>query len=127
MTLPRRLDMSGAVVIALLAASLAGMSARQATSGAVSIDDDELGVVVSGPRGPEAGVWVIAATRDLPTSFRPIVVTDAPPTPPVRRFTGRTAKGRRARWSSSSSGRIRSRSEADGRSIGAVSILQDEA
>jgi hypothetical protein len=32
--------------------------------------------VVSGPRGPEAGVWVIAETTDLPTPLRKIVVTD---------------------------------------------------
>ena len=29
-----------------------------------------------GPKGPEAGVWVIAETTDLPTSFVRIVVTD---------------------------------------------------
>jgi hypothetical protein len=32
--------------------------------------------VVQGDAGPEAGVWVIAETRDLPTSFIKIVVTD---------------------------------------------------
>jgi hypothetical protein len=32
--------------------------------------------VVSGPNGPEAGVWVIAETTDLPTKFAKIVVTD---------------------------------------------------
>ena len=32
--------------------------------------------VVKGPRGPEAGVWVIAETTDLPTRFARIVVTD---------------------------------------------------
>ena len=31
---------------------------------------------VSGPKGPEAGVWVIAETTDLPTRFARIVVTD---------------------------------------------------
>ncbi|WP_050986430.1 carboxypeptidase-like regulatory domain-containing protein [Rhizorhabdus wittichii] len=31
---------------------------------------------VTGPRGPEAGIWVIAETRDLPTRFIKIVVTD---------------------------------------------------
>jgi len=31
---------------------------------------------VTGPRGPEAGVWVIAETTDLPTKFVRIVVTD---------------------------------------------------
>jgi hypothetical protein len=31
---------------------------------------------VTGPVGPEAGVWVIAETADLPTAFARIVVTD---------------------------------------------------
>ncbi len=29
-----------------------------------------------GPSGPEAGVWVIAETTELPTKFAKIVVTD---------------------------------------------------
>jgi hypothetical protein len=33
---------------------------------AVAIDNDDIGGVVTGPKGPEAGVWVIAETRDLP-------------------------------------------------------------
>jgi hypothetical protein len=32
--------------------------------------------VVQGEKGPEAGVWVIAETKDLPTNFIKIVVTD---------------------------------------------------
>src|SRR5580704_10961127 len=32
--------------------------------------------VVQGTQGPEAGVWVIAETKDLPTNFIKIVVTD---------------------------------------------------
>jgi hypothetical protein len=32
--------------------------------------------VVTSSKGPEAGVWVIAETTDLPTKFRKIVVTD---------------------------------------------------
>src|ERR1700684_963740 len=31
---------------------------------------------VQGPKGPEAGVWVIAETKDLLTGFIKIVVTD---------------------------------------------------
>ena len=31
---------------------------------------------MTGPKGPEAGVWVIAETTDLPTKFAKIVVTD---------------------------------------------------
>ena len=31
---------------------------------------------MTSPKGPEAGVWVIAETSDLPTKFRRIVITD---------------------------------------------------
>src|SRR5437762_3411 len=43
---------------------------------AVQIDRDDIGGVVTGANGPEAGVWVIAETTDLPTTFAKIVVTD---------------------------------------------------
>ena len=43
---------------------------------AVAIDNDDIGGVVRGPKGPEAGVWVIAETTELPTKFARIVVTD---------------------------------------------------
>jgi len=63
---------------ASLLASLAVVSARQAGGGApgVSIDNDDVGGVVTGPSGPEAGVWVIAETRSLPTRLVKTVVTD---------------------------------------------------
>ncbi len=48
-------------------------SAQPAT---VAIDNDDIGGVVSGPNGPEAGVWVIAETTDLPTRYTKSVVTD---------------------------------------------------
>jgi hypothetical protein len=44
---------------------------------AVAVDADDLGGVVSSSKGPEAGVWVIAETNDLPTKFAKIVVTDS--------------------------------------------------
>jgi hypothetical protein len=43
---------------------------------AVRVDPDDIAGVVTGPSGPEAGVWVIAETTDLPTKFVRIVVTD---------------------------------------------------
>ncbi len=49
-------------------------SAQQAAP--VAIDNDDIGGVVTGPNGPEAGVWVIAETTDLPTRYIKIVVTD---------------------------------------------------
>jgi hypothetical protein len=44
--------------------------------GGIAIDADDVAGVVTGPGGPEAGVWVIAETSDLPTKFARIVVTD---------------------------------------------------
>jgi hypothetical protein len=52
------------------------MRGVQPASASVPIDTDDIGGIVSGPRGPEAGLWVIAETRDLPTTFARIVVTD---------------------------------------------------
>ena len=43
---------------------------------AVRIDNDDIGGVVTSQKGPEAGVWVIAETTDLPTKYVKIVVTD---------------------------------------------------
>ena len=42
----------------------------------VSIGATDIGGVVQGPNGPEAGVWVIAETTDLPTKMSKTVVTD---------------------------------------------------
>ena len=42
----------------------------------IPIDADDIAGVVTGASGPEAGVWVIAETADLPTKFVRIVVTD---------------------------------------------------
>jgi hypothetical protein len=35
----------------------------------VAIDPDDIGGTVTSAKGPEAGVWVIAETTDLPTKF----------------------------------------------------------
>ncbi len=51
-------------------------SAAQGPAGDVAIDPDDIGGVVRGVNGPEAGVWVIAETRDLPVRFIKSVVTD---------------------------------------------------
>ena len=64
-----------AVMVVFVAASLVGLSAGQ-RSNPVTVDEDDIGGVVTGPDGPEAGVWVIAETTDLPTRFSKIVVTD---------------------------------------------------
>lgn len=42
----------------------------------VSLDADDIGGVVTSRNGPEAGVWVVAETTELPTKFARVVVTD---------------------------------------------------
>ena len=64
------------VVAIAIAASLAAFPARLYAQNAVSIKADDIGGVVTGPHGPEAGVWVIAETHDFPTRYAKIVVTD---------------------------------------------------
>ena len=48
----------------------------QAAAQQVTIDADDIGGVVSGRDGPEAGVWVIAETQEFPSRYAKIVVTD---------------------------------------------------
>src|SRR5262249_55659001 len=52
-----------------LASLLAAAPARLSAQTAVAIDNDDIGGVVTGASGPEAGVWVIAETTDLPTRY----------------------------------------------------------
>jgi hypothetical protein len=60
---------------AALALAQAGCQTSSIEPAPVTEGDDIVGVV-NGPRGPEAGVWVIAETDNLPTKFYKIVVTD---------------------------------------------------
>src|SRR5262249_59557468 len=55
---------------------MAQPAAPQAANQAVAIDGDDIGGVVTSRVGREAGVWVIAETRDLGTRFAKSVVTD---------------------------------------------------
>jgi hypothetical protein len=64
--------------IAVLVTALpARLSSQPNTAGTVRIDQDDIGGVVSSPNGPEAGVWVIAETRDMDIRYIKAVVTDA--------------------------------------------------
>src|SRR5216683_6200264 len=63
----------GAAAIAIAAFLTSCQSPPQ---GSGSIGANDLGGVVTSANGPEAGVWVIAETTDLPTKFAKIVVTD---------------------------------------------------
>jgi hypothetical protein len=62
-------------MMALLAA-VASLYVGVAYGASVEISANDIGGTVVGEKGPEAGVWVIAETKDLPTKFAKIVVTD---------------------------------------------------
>src|SRR3984885_14333408 len=68
----------GVAAIAIAAALGAAPQAARAQQGAaaVSIGATDVSGVVPAPKGPEAGVWVIAETIDLPTRMVKTVVTD---------------------------------------------------
>jgi hypothetical protein len=67
-----------AIAIAAFFGAVPVTSARAQDAAATpGIDADDIGGVVRAPNGqPEAGVWVIVETTDLPTKFALIVVTD---------------------------------------------------
>ncbi len=66
----------GVIALGLGAWYVLGLNMGEGDTGNIAIDGDDIGGVVMGPNGPEAGVWVIAETDDLPTKFVRIVVTD---------------------------------------------------
>jgi hypothetical protein len=61
---------------AILALGLPRLHAGKPAAAAVSVGGTDIGGVVTSSKGPEAGVWVIAETKDLPTKYVKIVVTD---------------------------------------------------
>jgi hypothetical protein len=69
-----------AAALAMLAAGLPARVNAQpsppAATATVEIDDHAIGGVVTSRFGAEAGVWVIAETRELGTRFAKMVVTD---------------------------------------------------
>jgi hypothetical protein len=65
-----------AAFAALVAVTPVPAAAQQPGATQVAIDTDDIGGVVTGPAGPEAGVWVIAETHDLGVRYIKIVVTD---------------------------------------------------
>src|SRR5271156_762353 len=75
---------SAAVLAGLIASTSIAARAQTAPSptkaispaAQISIGAADIGGVVATAHGPEAGVWVIAETTDLPTKFAKIVVTD---------------------------------------------------
>ena len=77
MRIARALYFSGAVAMIIagyLMTAHTGLHAQQ--NAAVQVGPNDIGGVVSSSKGPEAGVWVIAETTDLPTRYIKEVVTD---------------------------------------------------
>src|SRR6202040_1316249 len=74
----RTLHSGFAVVVAavLFAACQSQPDVSQGADPAIRVGENDLGGVVISENGPQAGVWVIAETTDLPTKFTKIVVTD---------------------------------------------------
>src|SRR5215510_5988098 len=70
------LGVAAIAIAALVGAPPGPVNAQQPAPAGVSVGEADLGGVVTSSNGPEAGVWVIAETRDLPTRFIKIVVTD---------------------------------------------------
>src|SRR5690348_8082717 len=70
----------GAAVLAALGMvscqQMPGSGGASAIQAAPVSEGDDITGTVTGDKGPEAGVWVIAETRDLPTPFWKVVVTD---------------------------------------------------
>src|SRR5687768_2987593 len=64
------------VLIVFNACNSGTKSGANSNSKPVQIGEGDIGGVVTGPKGAEAGVWVIAETNDLPTRYAKIVVTD---------------------------------------------------
>jgi hypothetical protein len=74
MTSLRGFYLSTAAVLGF--AALVTLPSWALAQAAVTLDNDDIGGMVTGPNGAEAGVWVIAETTDLPTRFARMVVTD---------------------------------------------------
>ena len=66
----------GLGIVLLTLAFQGSPSAQQGADPSLRVGASDLGGVVTSANGPEAGVWVIAETNDLPTKLAKIVVTD---------------------------------------------------
>jgi hypothetical protein len=72
------MKMSGNLYFGLTAIAIAALLAACLSTqpGDDAIGSTDIGGMVTGANGPEAGVWVIAETNDLLTKYAKIVVTD---------------------------------------------------
>jgi hypothetical protein len=63
-------------IVPIEAARRESSAVAQAQGNSAAVEADVIAGIVTSLKGPEAGVWVIAETTDLPTKFAKIVVTD---------------------------------------------------
>src|ERR1051325_5526609 len=67
---------AAAPMLAIAVVAVVTLGARPSGVAQPAVGASEIAGVVTGAKGPEAGVWVIAETTELPTKFVKIVVTD---------------------------------------------------
>lgn len=72
----RKGAIGAATLTAVVLSAASPAFAKQPTAQSIAIDSDDIAGTVHSSKGPEAGVWVIAETRDLPVRFIRIVATD---------------------------------------------------
>jgi len=70
------LKVASLALAGVLTFSFSWVKAQQGSGAAVALDPDDIGGLVTSSKGPEAGVWVIAETTELPAKFVRTVVTD---------------------------------------------------
>lgn len=73
---PRTVAARAAIAFTCLLPLVAASCSSPNPGDSVPIDPDDIGGAVTGPNGPEAGVWVIAETRELGVRYIKSVVTD---------------------------------------------------
>ena len=65
-----------AAALAMTAIACGELGTSDGPADGIALDPDDVGGVVTSAAGPEAGVWVVAETTDLPTRFIRTVATD---------------------------------------------------
>ena len=76
MSLRRFVHLVALITTGLLTLPFLKVGAQQPRSVPIDFGKKDIAGVVASSKGPEAGVWVIAETTELPTKFVRIVVTD---------------------------------------------------
>src|SRR5437879_3115035 len=76
MSLRRFVHLVALITTGLLTLPFLKVGAQQPRSVPIDFSKKDIAGVVASAKGPEAGVWVIAETTELPTKFARIVVTD---------------------------------------------------